>query len=285
MPREGDAGVVGDDARDLGRGRERRRREGEQRLGIGQLADRGAFTARSSAFALVTDGGAEDVEGALGLLGGRRCHGAPPASRNEAHGGLDRTLSIAAPGRTGLDDGAVVLGHRSEGGLHVAGPRHDHRGQAVGAPHPRRPAQAPQHLVHGLDEVGLVHLLGQHAADLARVRQRAQQHVGRRSPRSVAALEPVPLDLLARRMVDLDGVAALDPGAGLAVRPEPGQAHLAGEGGVAQRIAEPPDLVIEGRGPDVRIVDEPRRQVLGERLERVGRRSWPGRREPVVPLM
>ena len=168
-----------------------------------------------------------------------------------------------------------MLGHRSEGGLDVARPRHDHRRQTVGPPHPRRPAQAPQHLVHGLDEMGLVHLLGQHAAHLARVRQRAQQHVGRRSPRSVAALEPVPLDLLAGRMVDLDGVAALDARAGFAVRPEPGQPHLADEARVAQRIAEPADLVIEGRGPDVRVVDEPRRQVLVERLERVGRRAGP----------
>ena len=223
VAREGDAGVVGDDAFDLGGGRERSRREGEQRLGVGQLADRGALTARSSAFTLVAGGGAEDVEGALGVFGVRCAHGAPPATRGEAHGGLDRTLSVPAPRRTGLDDGPVVLGHRSEGGLDVAGSRHDHRGQAVGPPHPSRPAQAPQHLVDGLDEVGLVHLLGQHAADLARVRQRAQQHVGRRSPRSVAPLEPVPLDLFARWMVDLDGVASLDAGAGLAVRPEPGR--------------------------------------------------------------
>ena len=192
-------------------------------------ADRGALTVRSSAFTVITGGGAEDVEGALRVLGVGGSHGAPPATRGEAHGGLDRTLSVPAPRRTGLDDRPVVLGHRSEGGLDVAGSRHDHRGQAVGPPHPSRPAQAPQHLVDGLDEVGLVHLLGQHAADLARVRQRAQQHVGRRAPRSVAPLEPVPLDLFARWVVDLDGVAALDARAGFAVRPEPGQPHLADE--------------------------------------------------------
>ncbi len=65
----------------------------------------------------------------------------------------------------------------------------------------------------------------------------------------------------------------------------PASPHLADEARVAQRIAEPPDLVIEGRGPDVRIVDEPRRQVLGERLERVGRRSGPDAGNPLVPLM
>ena len=74
---------------------------------------------------------------------------------------------------------------------------------------------------------------------------------------------------------------SLDAVTGLAVRPESGQPHLAGEARVAQRIAEPDDLVIEGRGPDVRVVDEPRRQVLGERLERVRRRSGPDAGDPL----
>ena len=64
------------------------------------------------------------------------------------------------------------------------------------------------------------------------------------------------------------------------MRPEPGQPHLAGEARVAQRIAEPPDLVIEGRGPDVRVVDEPGRQVLRERLERIRGRSGPDAGDP-----
>ena len=138
---KGHAGIVGDDPGDLGGGRERGRRESEQRLGVGQLADGGALAVRSTALALVTDGGAERVEGALGLLGCRRSHGAPPTSRDEADGGLDGSFAIAAPRRTGLDDGSVVLGHRSEGGLDLARPRHDHRRQAISPPHPRRPAQ------------------------------------------------------------------------------------------------------------------------------------------------
>ena len=72
VAREGHAGVVGDDPLDLGGGRERGGREGEQRLGVGQFTDRGPFTVRSAALALVTGRGAEDVEGALGLLGVRR---------------------------------------------------------------------------------------------------------------------------------------------------------------------------------------------------------------------
>ena len=65
------------------------------------------------------------------------------------------------------------------------------------------------------------------------------------------------------------------------MRPEPGQPHLAHEARVAQRIAEPFHLVIEGRRPHVRIVDEPRRQVFGERLERVWRRLGPDSRDPL----
>ena len=70
------------------------------------------------------------------------------------------------------------------------------------------------------------------------------------------------------------------PVTGLAVRAESGQADLADEARVAERVAEPADLVIEGRGPDVRVVDEPGRQVLDERLERVRAPIGPGRREP-----
>jgi hypothetical protein len=43
------------------------------------------------------------------------------------------------------------------------------------------------------------------------------------------AFEPVPLDLLAGRVVDLDRVAALHPRARLAVRAEPSEAYLAGK--------------------------------------------------------
>ncbi len=73
-------------------------------------------------------------------------------------------LRFPRPGRARGDDGPVVLGHRGEAGLHIGGAGHDHRGQAVGAPLPGGAAQAPHHRVHGLDEMGLVHRLGQHPA-------------------------------------------------------------------------------------------------------------------------
>ena len=77
-----------------------------------------------------------------GLVAPMVRHQRPETKRTE-----DSTapLRLPAPGRTGLDDGPVVLGHRSEGGLDVAGPRHDHRGQAVGPPHPCRALRGPTH--------------------------------------------------------------------------------------------------------------------------------------------
>ena len=119
---EGDRRVVGDDPLDLDGRRERHRRQREQRLGVGQ-SPTVSRPVRSPALALVAGCGAEHIEGALGFLGGLCRHRAPPPPRDEAHRGLDRTLAVAPPGRTRLDHGPVVLGDRSEGGLHVAGSR------------------------------------------------------------------------------------------------------------------------------------------------------------------
>ena len=123
VAREGDAGVVGHDPLDLGGGRERRRREGEQRLGVAQRADGGALAVRSRrsrSSPVVAQKTSRERWASSGFCA---AHGAPPAARDEAHRGLDRSLAVAAPGRTGLDDRPVVLGHRGEGGLDVTGSR------------------------------------------------------------------------------------------------------------------------------------------------------------------
>ena len=52
--------------------------------------------------------------------------------------------------------------------------------------------EAPQHPVHGFDQMGLVGLFGRYAVHLARVRQRAQEDVGRRNQGRTTALGPVP---------------------------------------------------------------------------------------------
>ena len=138
-----------------------------------------------------------------------------------AHRGLDRALAVPAPRWARLHDRAVVLGHRREAMAarhgcrarspspagRCARPGRCRRGGASPRPSPRSDA------AWSSDSAST-------PADPARVRQRAQQHVRGAAPRRPAPLEPVPLDLLARRVVDLDRVAALHPRARLAVRPQ-----------------------------------------------------------------
>jgi hypothetical protein len=123
--------------------------------------------------------------------------------------------------------------------------------------------------------VGLVGGLGQHAPDPSGVRQAAKQHVRGATPRRPAALEPVPLQLRTRWVVDLDRGPAAHPCARLAVWAQLVGAQLAGEAHIAQAVAEPAHLVVQGAGPDVRVVGEPSGQVVGERRQRVSHRAAP----------
>ena len=105
------------------------------------------------------------------------------------------------------------------------------------------------------------------AAGAARARQRTEQHVGGPAPGGLTALEPVPLDLVAGRVLDLDGVPAGHARARLAVGPQADQADLASEGGIAAGVTELADLVEKRARPYVRVVDEPGRQVRDEPLQ------------------
>jgi len=264
--------------------RVRHRRQRHKHLGVGPLADGrphrplagrqcvGLRVTARGAQPGVTRGGPEVVQAHLGLLGLGRRHGPPPPAAHELHSALHRSLAVAPPGRARGDDGAIVLGHRSERRLDIGRARHDHRGQPVGAPHPGCSPQTAQHPVDGLDEMGLVHRLAQHLAGPPRVRQGAEQAIGRAAPRGPAALGPVPLNFLAARMLDLDGLAALHPRARLAVRAQAGGAQLPGEARICAGIPEREDLVVEGARPQVRIVSEPGLHVVGERHQRVGPR-------------
>ena len=124
---------------------------------------------------MIADAFAEAVELALGIVDVRRRHGAPEALGGEVDGLLHRSLAVAAPGRTGDHVGAVVLGHGHEAGLDGAALRIDDGRHAVDAPASGVAAQAAQHAVHGLDQVGLVFGLGEDAPELARARERAHQ--------------------------------------------------------------------------------------------------------------
>ena len=102
--------------------------------------------------------------------------------------------------------------------------------------------------------------------------KRAEKHVGRCPPRCVAPFEPVPLDLLAGGMVDLDGVSSLHASTRLAVRAQAPYPDLADEARVAERVAEGDDLVIERTGPHVAVVGEPKPDVVLDHRQRVDRR-------------
>ena len=69
---------------------------------------------------------------------------------------------------------------------------------AVEAPAPGVATEAPQHLVDGLDQMGLVFGLGEATSELSRARERAHQQVGVTAPGGFWQLVPVPLDLFAR---------------------------------------------------------------------------------------
>ena len=66
------------------------------------------------------------------------------------------------------------------------------------------PPSADEHLVHRLGQMAEGHLLAEHGPEAAGVRQRADQHERRLAPRGDRQLQPVPLDLLAGRVIDLD---------------------------------------------------------------------------------
>ena len=82
---------------------------------------------------------------------------------------------------------------------------------ALGILHRQRVAggagtQAAQHRIDALDQMSLVHRMAQPSPRLGRVRQGPHQHehFTRRVPRTHTQLEPVPLDLLTGRMLDVD---------------------------------------------------------------------------------
>src|SRR5680860_1102416 len=89
-------------------------------------------------------------------------------------------------------------------------------------------------------------------------------------PGPVGELQPVPLDLLAGRVVDLDRRSAPDPGACLAMRAKGAAAQLAGEDLVAALVAEGAKLVVERRRPQVGILAQALPDVRLERGEVVG---------------
>jgi len=155
-----------------------------------------------------------DELGYLPMPGEAASHLFQVISRRYEHGSIVLTTNrgIADWGQIFEDTTAVVLGRLRRVDREPVGARHDDRGHPIGPPDARRPAERDQDAVHRFGQVPEGHLLAEHRPEAARVRQRANQHERRLAPRDVlrSELEPVPLDLLARRVVDLDrhGAAA-----------------------------------------------------------------------------
>ena len=116
------------------------------------------------------------------------------------------------------------------------------------------------------------HALADHRAAAPRERQRADEHVRRLAPRRLGQLQPVELDLLARLVRELDGHAVPAGPARLAARPQPEQPQLPHERHVGAIEPELEDLAIEHRPVDVRVIDEPRDEVVTKRLQAARRR-------------
>jgi hypothetical protein len=172
---------------------------GQQRFGVGELTD-----GHVAAATLVGDLDAEPVQRRLCLGHRADASGAPPRLGEVVDRLLDDAFAVAVPWRTRINPDAVMLRHRHEAALHLVRARADDRGHAVDPPPSRRTTQAGQDLVQPDDEVGLVVGLGEPASHPIRVRQRTDEDVRLRMPRGVVELEPVPLDLLAGGMLDVD---------------------------------------------------------------------------------
>jgi hypothetical protein len=105
------------------------------------------------------------------------------------------------------------------------------------------------------------------------MRQRPDQQVRGLAPAPVLGrvgqLDPVPLGLLPGRVLDHRDRPALDRDAPLARHPQTPDPQLPGQRRVRAGVAEPEQLVEQGRGPQVRVVLEALSAVRLERLERV----------------
>jgi hypothetical protein len=177
-----------------------------------------------------------------------------------------------APRWADRDLDAVVLCRLRRVRREPVGARRDDRGHPVGPPHARRAAQRDEHAVHRFGEMPEGHLLAEDAPEAPGVRQRAKQHEHRLTPRGVVQLKPIPLDLLAGRVVDLDRhrVAAVVL-ADQADRPQLQPAQLTDQRRVGP-VEPGPWLAVQHGRVEVRIIDEPRLDVAAKRLQATRRR-------------
>ena len=230
---EGHQSLRRDGAGDGQGGRERRRRRRAQRLAGGD-GGHGGLAVRGRAQPDVAAPGAPGVQELLGLLGRDVVgQGAPEPLGRDMVGLLDYAFAVAAPRRARPHGHAVVLGHRGERRGDPAGFGVHDGGHPVEPPRRGEPAQGAGDTVQALDQVRLVHRRGQPAAPPPRMRQRPDQQarLGAPAPARGRAgqFHPVPLGLIAGRVLDHRHRPALRGMARLAVRAQAPRPQLPGE--------------------------------------------------------
>ena len=261
------------------------RRHRRQRFGLGDDGDRGAAVGGGPHAGVAAHAG-EAVHTGLGLLDGDFVgQGAPPALRGGVVDLLHHALAVAAPRRADRHRDPVVLGHPGERGGDPARAGVADRGHPVEPPHPGHPTQATGDPVERGDQMRLI-LDGDSAArhlpecasdptSRCAVLPHPQDRVDRAIPASPIGFRP-------RRVRD-DRVRAFGRrAAGLADRAQARVADVAGQALIRQPEPQLLKLVEQGAGPQVRVLDQPRGDVVDERLERIRGRParTPGVRHP-----
>jgi hypothetical protein len=190
---------------------------------------------------------------------------------------LHDTLAVPSSRRARLDRDAVVLRHGGERGAHLPGARGDHRRHPVKAPVPAQATQSASDPVQAIDQERLLLGLAQHRPPHPRMRQRPNEQVRGLAPPPVLGrvgqLDPVPLGLLTRWVLDQRRRASLERRARLARRAQAPGAQRPRERLIRPVVTELEHLVVQGAGPHVWIVLEPLRAVHLDPVERLHPRA------------
>ena len=135
------------------------------------------------------------------------------------------------------------------------------RDHPIETPHPRQTPERASDAVERVDGVWLILGLGKPAAPAAGMRERADEQRRRGAPpprcRRVREIHPVPLRLLASRVVDDRDRTPLGRVATLTMRTQRTHPQLPGERRIRLIKPEPDDLVEQRHRPQMRILDQP----------------------------
>jgi hypothetical protein len=113
--------------------------------------------------------------------------------------------------------------------------------------------------------------LAEHAPAAPRMRQHTNEHERRRAPRHLAQLQPVELQLLPRRMIDLDRDINTTALAALTQQTQPKRSQLPRERLIGPIEPELPQLAEQHGTQHVRVITEPRLQIRPVGLEHTRR--------------